>query len=401
LNDVNKDSKEFWNEIDEMLSEMGTDDKTDFSGFYFIPREGENLIDFLKTEFTEIVYFHSATFSCDVSFTRAKFLKTVSFADVEFFGFAGFRDADFFGDTFFNDAIFHGECLFMIAEFADRVLFPNAAFLDDVDFGGAKFFKAALFPGSVFEQNALFSSVDFSGETKFEKAVFSSAYFNNTRFSDSVNFYETDFAEHVSFLHVDFDVEEKAKFHKTNLTKASFLYTDVSKLNFLDPEWPIVKGKLFNRRACYDETENKDYPAIESVYRQLKHNYEENRNYPVAGDFYIGEMEMRRKNPNTRKTEKLLFDCYKVLGLYGESFKLPVFWFIILLTFSTFEFQYIGDSNMTWIKSFKTALKFSYLRPDFNDTKTFLEVFLGLFTSVFGVVLIAMSAIGIKRKVRR
>jgi hypothetical protein len=59
------------------------------------------------------------------------------------------------------------------------------------------------------------------------------------------------------------------------------------------PELREGNGKQKNN-ARIVERDKSEIELVRSAYRQLKQNYEDNRNYTEAGDFYYGEMEMTR-----------------------------------------------------------------------------------------------------------
>jgi len=146
---------------------------------------------------------------------------------------------------------------------------------------------------------------------------------------------------------------------RTNLRRASFLGTDVSKLVFEDVRWwrRHSRGRRWlARQALWDESraERGDfrwsapqgmsgkedatpeerqafYEGIAATYRQLVLNYEAKRAYETAEDFYVGEMETRRRQiaaeswrgwrwwPSLRRYGSS-FGLYLVLSRYGSSY---------------------------------------------------------------------------------
>ena len=50
---------------------------------------------------------------------------------------------------------------------------------------------------------------------------------------------------------------------------------------------------------------------------RLRKGYEDSKNEPGAADFYYGEMEMRRLNPQTPRSERLLLFLYWFVSGYG------------------------------------------------------------------------------------
>lgn len=54
------------------------------------------------------------------------------------------------------------------------------------------------------------------------------------------------------------------------------------------------------------------------LYRSLRKAFEDSKNEAGAGDFYYGEMEMRRRASTTRRAEKLILWGYWLLSGYGQ-----------------------------------------------------------------------------------
>jgi hypothetical protein len=117
--------------------------------------------------------------------------------------------------------------------------------------------------------------------------------------------------------------------------------TDVQNVSFLDCDWPKIGKRLavFNE-VFYSKNQESSLGAIEQLYRRLQLNFENNKLYPVAGDFYIGVMEMRRKQiaqkKNTvwrfmRQNVLSLIAWYRNVSLYGERYTRTLSWILFLL----------------------------------------------------------------------
>ena len=64
-------------------------------------------------------------------------------------------------------------------------------------------------------------------------------------------------------------------------------------------KWPEIGGRfrVYDEDVELSDGETRPWALIEQLYRQLKQNYEDRRDYERARDFHYGEEEMRRKNP--------------------------------------------------------------------------------------------------------
>jgi hypothetical protein len=143
-----------------------------------------------------------------------------------------------------------------------------------------------------------------------------------------------------------------------DLTKCRFLDTDLRKVQLVSIEWP-QKGR---RMAIYDDSASgksevggkRQWSQIERLYRELKQNYEDRRDYERAGDFHYGEKEMRRQNPETPRGLRFFLTLYWLFSGYGERYLRPLFWAGLLFVLSTIGYIWWGlrledgSSSLAW-----------------------------------------------------
>ncbi|MBI2429453.1 MAG: hypothetical protein HYV29_11790 [Ignavibacteriales bacterium] len=139
---------------------------------------------------------------------------------------------------------------------------------------------------------------------------------------------------------------------------------------FIDINWL----KIFQRAALGDEIEVKsklkqknganlsllgDIELVKSLYRQLKSNYEKNKNYGESEDFYYGEMEMGRlKLSKWRRVAFSWEGLYWLMSGYGQRWQRTFLWIIGCLL--TFPLWFLG-SGLNWEYSYKDSLIEKYL----------------------------------------
>ena len=121
-----------------------------------------------------------------------------------------------------------------------------------------------------------------------------------------------------------------------DLTKSRFLGTDLRKAEITAAIWP----EIGYRRGAYDEIcpletdEKSEWHHIERLYRELKQNYEDRRDYERAWQFHYGEKEARRKQAKRFSGLWLWLNLYKWVAGYGERWGLPLVWAAIVLLVS-------------------------------------------------------------------
>ncbi len=317
--------------------------------------------------------FRAVVFPSEVSFSGQK-LVDVDFARAAFYGRANFQGATFSGKSDFSKTTFQE------ADFS-RATFQKADF-SEATFQDANFFKAifqhAIFSLAKFHKGAFSSSTfhdaDFYG-TIFPNANFSRAIFHEADFSIAT-FREANFCmakingrmglaaiisgisvydnQHFPIWPADlrflqFGEKGVLRLQNLSLVQAEFEGTDLRQVEFDRVTW----ASWWWRAAVYDEIllhqrrwahiayvlnygwfwgkkipgeEDRprkpsyaDFAPVERIYRQLKINYEDERDFKRVGDFHYGEMEMHRRGSPWRQWVPFSWhNLYRVLSGYGE-----------------------------------------------------------------------------------
>ncbi len=330
--------------------------------------------------------FSESVMQGSVSFRDSTFKKGGDYSLVRFEGSVRFLNMRFSEDTAFFDARFLKQANFGSTSF-DQVSFDHAQFNEGVKFFAATFGKLAEFNGTIFKSNVDFAGARFEGDLyfldsecegriglnqvrfdslcDFSKSSFESSNFSESVFAGEVRFYDVTFAgpsskEPVNFRDVRFISPELVEFRGTNespidLSNISFLSTNVEEVTFVDEKWRSVGS----RKVVIDEglisQTDATYEKVKQLYRRLRKNYESNRRYADAGDFFVGEMEMRRLDvANNRRFLRVLWQnlsliaLYKWLSVYGESPSRLFYWSAgIILFFSLLRYLIIPEESLT------------------------------------------------------
>ena len=165
-------------------------------------------------------------------------------------------------------------------------------------------------------QRAQFRS---GARTDFQLAQFGSAEtsFLGATFAKEVDFSEATFSEKVTFLGTQgnpvFGPEAWAKFDRSRIEKPEqftfntvllhpgwFINADVRKVDFTDVKWYGMpggpQGTIEAEVKALEEREvESPYTLLSQACRRLSANAEENREYPLANEFYYWSMNALRK----------------------------------------------------------------------------------------------------------
>jgi hypothetical protein len=224
------------------------------------------------------------------------------FTQQVYFNHCKFQKADFINTTFsstanFSDTTFSSTADFYATRFKDQANFSDTTFSSTANFFATTISGEANFFATTFSGEANFARATFSGEANFARATFSDKSYFSGRFELKTH-----------FNYVTFRNPNEIRFEIEDMSKVSFIYTDISDIQFSNN----VKWKVKDNFQVIEETwleedmkkNSKDVRArlgeVLSVYRNLRQNYENNRRYFEAGKFFNREMELNR---NYREVE--------------------------------------------------------------------------------------------------
>jgi hypothetical protein len=208
-----------------------------------------------------------------------------------------------------------------------------------VDFSKSKFYGATNFSQSIFNESANFSDVIFDAETSFETVLFQQG--------------------------------EKVLFNVDNLTKVSFINSDITRVRFGERvTWGMKdRFKLFDEEEFEKCIDLNKFRALLASYRNLRENYEYSLRYDEAGKFFIREMELKRKYREIETHGEIkviknsflwsqlsLTGWYHNLSKYGEDLVRPTIAAIVIVLIST----------LAWLTQSNPTLEPTFFNPHSN-----------------------------------
>jgi hypothetical protein len=391
-------------------------------------------------EESQVCHFSFCYFppSYDCQNLKRAFKFSCNFTGAQFAGDANFWGAEFSEDTYFWEAKFFREAYFLEAKFSKKkkARFGKAEFFGNTYFSEAEFSGEAYFWEAKFYGNAYFGGTKFFGEIDF----------NTAEFRQRADFYKVETAKNatVNFQGVKLLKPQQVFFHHVDLSRWSFLDTDLRRIDFDDVTWGTIPSYISalrsrrwvrrwerlhlsrrfllrlvhlrlkltpSRTALFDEIRKeveatKEYLAkVERLYRHLKQNYESQRDYGRAGDFYYGEMEMKRRQLNP--LGQIPFWIYRILSGYGESYPRALFWLIVMWLLFAVLFTVVGytdewgnhaDLWRSLIYSAQSMTLFHELNITFHSA---WGKAIKLVASVLGVIQIALFGLALQRRFKR
>jgi len=327
---ADKNKREFHDALNRHLTERGRDN---FRGIVFPEPANFADVEFDKADFSDAIFrddaiFRGTVFIESACFDGAIFEKRAFFADSTFPPFTRFVRAKFNEDATFWRANFARNSMFNWCVFGKEVYFSSAKFVA-ADFPSARFKAFAEFDGTIFSESANFNHCWFLGRTVFAATEDPLPVFLDVR---------------VDFQSVVIEPLDAVTFRNADLRQFRFRDTDLRKVEFVGVRWP----RIGRRQVVYDEiasAENKSaafFLGVERLYRQLKQNYDDRKDYERVAEFHYGEKEMRRKNPGSGVIHRVFLTLYWILSGYGERYVRPLLWGTVVLLLSTFLYLVLG-----------------------------------------------------------
>jgi hypothetical protein len=278
---------------------------------------------------------------------------------------------------------FQARCIFSRATFKQNAYFRGATFTQDADFYGAMFRQNADFSWAKFKQDAYFSEATFKENADFRVATFTKlADFSGAAIADVLDLSVLPFVRDAQIIlrrtnqRKSVEVPDRQAAKEENLLgrpesewpkktvqiaglKLRFQNTLSDAFRFEDVRWQKKDDRLF----LQDEEDlqgewTPTHKLVAQSYRRLVLNFEKHRQYELAEDCVVGEMEMRRRDPERflfagKGTEEKIYSTrfrrwlgehlsltwlYRCLSLYGSSYRRAGVWLIalVLLIFPAF-----------------------------------------------------------------
>lgn len=201
-------------------------------------------------------------------------------------------------------------------------------------------------------------------------------------------------------------------------------HIDIANTNFQWFDENFILNDMSNpdKKNIKEVSKNRDYKAMQRVYCQFKKKFEDMKDWQLAWDFFIGEMEMRREYLKKNKYSFFNFELwflslYRSISFYWERFKdvIDLYFYMILsaswvvLLFSQNRPFYKIELNRNIIKdpsNYREALSLTFRSMTFQKDSWFEAYSFAVkniitIEFVIGAILLWILLLAIRRKFRR
>lgn len=399
-------------------------DATKFGGSIWGDRS-----DFSSVTFGAGVAFDSVEFGHKSVFHGATFGSSAYFGNAIFGDQSNFSDAIFGEQSDFSDSVLGDKACFEYTEFGEKALFENANYGSRPTFEMATFGDRSSFKDATFGSDAYFGDVRFGSEINFVNAVFDdgvsfiwsvftgSCVFAGTRQRMMFTFKSKTLSV-TSFANAVFEQPENVAFRNVDFSRTALLHADVRDMEFTNVVWPQVEGGngVYDEEKAAESDKEVPFDALARLYRRLKQNYEDQRDFGRGGDFHFREKEMIRQNRReTPAQDRAVLSIYRAVSGYGERYWAGG-WFIALLAACSFlsislGLTYAESSSTEWmlrwrlddfVRSLVYSLQVAFVRPpDYFHVATLWGKALQVATMILGPILLGLFGLAVRQRMRR
>jgi hypothetical protein len=158
-----------------------------------------------------------------------------------------------------------------------------------------------------------------------------------------------------------------------------------------------------------DRTDQQIQPPLPGrvtrLYRALRKAQEDNKNEPAAGDFYYGEMEMRRLGPARPFGERFILWLYWLVSGYGLRGLRALAWLAVVVVGLAMLFELVGFARhpsppTTW-GSLLYAARSTLSIADPEAQLTGWGKLFQLILRLAGPVLLGLALLAVRNRVKR
>ena len=163
------------------------------------------------------------------------------------------------------------------------------------------------------------------------------------------------FEGQASLDEMTFAEPKEVVFKGVNLQDATFRGTDLRGVTFIGNNWyqPELKrhGLIedLRLRGINNYYDKKDpLPDLENSYRNIRFSLEANKDFSLANDFFIGEMDAKRNQlPWLKRQLFSVLALYRLISNYGTSpIRCSALWFLIVVVCHSLTISYLGNAEL-------------------------------------------------------
>ncbi|MEX6625607.1 pentapeptide repeat-containing protein [Tenacibaculum salmonis] len=223
-------------------------------------------------------------------------------------------------------------------------------------------------------------------------------------------------------------------FNRLDLTKTDFEESNVTNLQLKECDWGNSSRIILQKENNENKLDAKSIQSLEVLYRQIKRNYDNVKNWELSGKAFFSEMEMRRNRYFLERKltgsglvnffNYIIFSIYKHSCNYTQNYVKPMFillccWLFVfpllfgvigcysyqenyITIFSYSRIIYYDNSNLPYCLSFSNIYELSSSNTFlFIKTKITSYWFLTLIQKIVSTILLTFIILSFRKRFKQ
>lgn len=203
-----------------------------------------------------------------------------------------------------------------------------------------------------------FANIHFNSQSSIKNEVYDNFQFQDLFFSSKNHLFEEIKFSNKGILTIRNQVfPESVIMRNCDCSKMRFLNCDISEVKFSSCNWNLSDRIITLNENEFNKEEIVDIQKLENLYRQLKRNFENDKDWEMAGKAYVSEMKFRQLRLKLEKNyfSFFIYWFYDFFGGYTQNYTKPIIWFVAFtfLIFPQYYFLYENHNGLrdVYIKS--------------------------------------------------
>ena len=265
-----------------------------------------------------------------------------------------------------------------------------------------------------YKTHSVFAYIQLNDKSSFRHENYSTASFQEIEFSQKNHLFEELFiAEEKALKFRGIVFQASVTIRKTDCSKMIFLDSDLTELKFSSCNWND-KNRLITQNELEEKINENRYELknLENLYRQLKRNFENHKNWELSGKAYVSEMYFRKQRLWQEKNylSWFIYSFYDLFGGFTQDYIRPLKWlgFFTLIIFPSYyfifeciEFKAIDNISLNchwsenFVKSFAAALP--WLKTDL----VFYNWWIQALQNTISVILLTFFILALRKRFKQ
>lgn len=354
------------------------------------------------TDFRENLAINDCNFYGNFTLMSCRIVKNFSIYDSEFKKGALFFTNQHFGMTNISESEFFGLCRFARTQYMDQFHISSCIFNGKADFFGNN-----------YKVICTIAYPQFNGALNLSNENYKVGNFQDWVFSEKQSYFRDISINNNSVLKFrNLIFPSNFNFVRCNFKNVLFMESSMENVKFSMCEWNTNSRLIIKDESEQKETDIPQLLHLENTYRQLKKNFENQKDWEFSGLAYISELTMREKRLRLERSwgSWIIYKIYELFGAYTQNFIRPLLWYS-LFTFIIFPLYYLlfegvelgSFVQITKIHSLSEALEKSLAAslPVLKSNLVYESFWIKSIQSIFSGVLLTFFILALRKRFKQ